>query len=689
MESIGNKERLDHLRTKMEELEQQYEANGIINWPTFVAGGPETERMVVEVRQKDFEKGTLRVTRACCVRFVEDVSFNPNRPGMLKDFDGNDSAIDPARKIDWFPDMDDPEQVELYGGPDSETGSAYQLGFFAAITIENGSGTIIDLNNYTLEMHPEFALQQRFHALIELADQPFVFRQGPSKSARGFGRNLRPTNRLMIRNGTLGRSSHHGIHGNNPRNVVLADLTMRDYEVAGISINGPRNLLIEDCILEGTRTDIPVLGTYSAGRFALLATKRLSDYTKDLPTEVLQRLETAQSRLERALNDVFDTTIFGKSLSKPEHKEASVFLNSTGLSDGNAYGIAIHARGVLVGPFVCRGVSLACDVHQHKSNDCCTVSIKHTSIADTRAQVREVVALAPVKAEDAPKSGPVADAGGAVFQFFSDGEQPGNWNDAGHAVLTCLGAIQVAISEAVAALPVDNRPPFPRSSLPDSIQKWCGDSTLKLRQSGDVPRFWQLDDLANTKFEIRCNGDTMHHVNKGVIGLFIQAVSDLEIDDVSVISTSNAGAPGSDKSGPYRSASDGGHADQAMHLGYTGADARGAYIGACTDADISRLRSWGVTSSNGDATGIEISGGSEAVMTRDCSSGNVFAGTELAESPVTSLPNGPAIACGLRVARETSRVALLGYRPVGDVKHPGPYPVHELEICSVDVTMNP
>ena len=51
----------------------------------------------------------------------------------------------------------------------------------------------------------------------------------------------------MVRNGTLGLSSHFGLYGNLNHDVVLQDLTCQDYEVAGLQLNGPTGAILDRC----------------------------------------------------------------------------------------------------------------------------------------------------------------------------------------------------------------------------------------------------------------------------------------------------------------------------------------------------------------------------------------------------------------------------------------------------------
>ena len=95
----------------------------------------------------------------------------------------------------------------------------YHLGFFAAITIE-ADNILLDLNNKTLRQSKLHNVQQRFYANIELASSPFIPNQGPGN----FGSTISIPKNIMIKNGCLGLSSHHGIHGNKMEKVILQNL---------------------------------------------------------------------------------------------------------------------------------------------------------------------------------------------------------------------------------------------------------------------------------------------------------------------------------------------------------------------------------------------------------------------------------------------------------------------------------
>ena len=69
--------------------------------------------------------------------------------------------------------------------------------------------------------------------------------------------------RVLVSNGTLGRSSHNGIHGNGAQHVVLKNLHVRDWEVAGIQLNGADNVAIVGCQVGPNARSVPAKAALS------------------------------------------------------------------------------------------------------------------------------------------------------------------------------------------------------------------------------------------------------------------------------------------------------------------------------------------------------------------------------------------------------------------------------------------
>lgn len=147
-----------------------------ISWAKYNAGKGGLYPLVL-LKQSDFDSGTLVALKPAYFLLMEDVDFEPkSNPGFF----ANTAAKGPLH-----------------------------LGWFAAIAIA-GKDIVLDLNGYQLKQSPRHALLQRFFAVVETANSPFVPDQGPGF----FTSKIRSCRMCVIKNGRLGFSAHHGIHGN-------------------------------------------------------------------------------------------------------------------------------------------------------------------------------------------------------------------------------------------------------------------------------------------------------------------------------------------------------------------------------------------------------------------------------------------------------------------------------------------
>lgn len=103
--------------------------------------------------------------------------------------------------------------------------------------------------------------------MIELADSPFIQGAGPAQFVGESNQLNAASNVQILGPGTIGRSSHHGIHGNENDNVLIDGVTFVDFEVAAVAINNVDSLTITNCEIPRNRHDVPVLGMFSAARF--------------------------------------------------------------------------------------------------------------------------------------------------------------------------------------------------------------------------------------------------------------------------------------------------------------------------------------------------------------------------------------------------------------------------------------
>ena len=86
---------------------------------------------------------------------------------------------------------------------------------------------------------------------------------------------------VLIMNGTLGLSSHHGIHGNGMKNIILHNLVFADMEVAAIALNGAEDSIHYNITIANISTNIKVLSTYSQGIFIQSFLNSLQRRNKD------------------------------------------------------------------------------------------------------------------------------------------------------------------------------------------------------------------------------------------------------------------------------------------------------------------------------------------------------------------------------------------------------------------------
>jgi hypothetical protein len=273
----------------------------------------------IYLKQSDFDTGTYRITASGYYVLSEDIVFHPNPDNNFKptaqQFNDNVYCINP-----------------------------YRLGFFAAITIET-SDVVLDLNGFSISQSTQHNIMQRFFALIELANTPFIPKTGPAD----FGANIHSATNSIIKNGVLGLSSHHGIHGNNNDHILMHDLTIKDFEVAAISLNGGNHIYIKDNDIQGTNTNISSNAMLSQCLFGLPFLKTIKELYPDAYLETIE----GQINIDSIIHNIeSETNLFIQSqLNNDSTMYQGLFNNASGLLDGNVYGIVLNSKGPVVGKF--------------------------------------------------------------------------------------------------------------------------------------------------------------------------------------------------------------------------------------------------------------------------------------------------------------------------------------------------
>ena len=437
-----------------------------------------TPYTIINVYQSDFVNGTLRITKPGIYILQENIVFNPNT---------ND---------DFFPRMNQLSQYPMgSSGP-------YHLGFFAAITIESDD-VILNLNNKTLRQGNLHNIEQRFYANIELASSPFIPSQGPGN----FGSTIKFPDRVLIHNGTLGLSSHHGIHGNKMKNIVVSNVEFKDFEVAGIALNGANDSVLTDLKLLGTSTNIKVLSTYSSARFIRKFLKNIEsvDASRSLNLSTgVKTIGTIINELESQMQNVKNAVIANSQIPN------NVFKNTTGLYDGNVYGIALNKTGILVNDFITTlGNASTGNRHNYLNN----ISIKNII-----SEPLEIVGVnCPDPQTGAYGKGVQVGPAGDVLQISEASNNNGTFKE------------NVLIN-AKLILGKFNNPKQGTTCVTSEIINWAENGSLDIRNVAQQ----------NNRY-FTSGQDSMAHAMKGNIGLFISSGENIKLKNVTIDNVKSMG----------------------------------------------------------------------------------------------------------------------------------------------------
>ena len=596
-------------------LEKGYKLNQEISWKQFNLNQKKNKNNIVLVKQEDFKFGTLRIREPCMIKLTENILFNPNRPTTWIDknnnitTDFNDAvSIDKNRKLDWWPDSNLDENKEYF---EKEVRNAYRLGFFAALALES-EDIIINLNNYTLQQHPEHALQQRFFSIIELADQPFIPKQGPGD----FGKTIRSASKVSIVNGKLGLSSHHGIHGNNINNILVKDVDFIDNEVCSIALNGCNDVIINNVNIIRNRHDIPVLGTYSAGRFIKLFTNGLVD-SINIKSE---DYDNYLSKLNEDLDKTFNSVIL-KNEKIPE-----IFENKLGLIDGNYYGIIIHPVGIAINAPLKNRKSA-------KANESNNVLIKSVSINNIKTNINEILALRNKEKKI------MTSPSGAIFQFMISHELiDGKY----YYKPNSLSNLQIELVQVLKDNP-HLKKFLGNVTFDEGLLIWRNNKDSYFTHNYD--RIIGHNKLEGHDYDLIGNGDTMFHVNKGTFGMRIDGLNTGVFDNLSISNIQALGKEGSTLAGNYLKS----HPKQNHLDGYHGHFMYGIHLNASNDITLDNVSLNDISSKYGTAHGLNINAESNKINIKNTKIENISACQIPFDEKKNVWPNLPTNSRGLFV----------------------------------------
>lgn len=439
--------------------------------------------------QKDFDTGTYRITKGGIYCLQEDIEFSPNS-NIYTSIDG----ISSPNVLDNFHPQE--SQKNEYPTP------PYQFGFFAAITIECDN-VIIDLNGHVLKQSRMHYFNQRFYSNIELNPSPFIRGQGPAD----FGKLYFPQN-ICIRNGTLGLSSHHGIHGNGNKNILLENLVIKDFEVAGLHLNGSENVVARRIDIQDISRDVQVNFLYSN---ALYTRRFLCQLYKENPDAFLNINGSDKKTVETILNELQTEMIEKVYLPLLYEKDVTsdLFYNKSLLPEGNIYGIVLNRLGVVVGDFV-----KTYEDNNYQNKDILLIDILCKNLDSFP---KEIISLT---SSEKPVVGTV---GNTIPILACSHPETGLFIPNKQVVATCILAKYTNIS--------DFKIHSKSLSCPPCLIDW-----VESEQS-----LSSIKEYNNLKFvNLR---DQMNHFMKGNIIMFVSGGTDIRIHNIRMQNIGNSGPP--------------------------------------------------------------------------------------------------------------------------------------------------
>jgi len=596
----------------------------------------EQSEIIYYLYASDFATGTYRITRPGRYVLMEDVAFNPNA-GTTRGGEANDDMWA------WRPRE---AQGDTYPGA-GELSGAYFLGFWAAIAIE-ASDVTLDLNDHTLAMHETFYLQQRWFTLISLNSQYFL----PGQGNGFFGAEPAMASNVIIKDGTLGLTSHHCIHGNLNRNILIEHIVCRDFETHGIQLNGFENVKIRNVEIGPSSQRAFLRAEYGLVRALLPRLEQVADENPDTLISFDGRddddgvtMSFLFEELLRRSNMIFDYVANGEEPEISTLKERkdwlltrSLFYNPSGLPDGaSLYGVFANTAGASTMGFnlnvreelFSSALELEnLEIHdlRHRMNEYLRVAVRTSGGDDAFGSVLTNPLGAPLEAQQ-------------MLASLDESDLIAATRYKGSALTDALFAMS-ALSDDFGVLGQQ------RVFAADTVPWATGDDITKL----------------DRKLQLGCNNDAMLQSGKGVMGVRVDGVRGAKLANLDIYNLVAETAPGSSACGEYTSfepnsgALGGGHMAQRqpMQVGFSGNNVQGVALNAADEVEVTDVNVHNLVSLSGDAIGVAVWPSVNLDVTGDVSVEDIVAGAQLTSFALLeealswdSRPNRAPMACAV------------------------------------------
>ena len=472
---------INNLKTSQQKLVNYFSNYPFINKLERFVYNSNTPYAVIDLYNEDVSNGTVRIRTPGVYKLKENIVFNPNP----------ENDFSPTKQ-----QIADGLYPQHMMGP-------YHLGFFAAITVETND-VIIDLGGHTIEQSANHNFQQRFYSNIELANAPFIADKGPA-NFQGAMKYV-PANRVMIYNGLLLRSAHHGIHANLANNVILYNLRIEDFEVAGVALNGTTVGVLSKLYIKHNKKDIKTLSTYSQSRFIR---KFLDSVQLNNPTAIFngKSISAIKDKLNLDLADTFQA--FKDNITP---LPVNYFRNDNIEYDGNVYGLVLNVNGPVVGAFLTK--ETLAQAPQPVGNK--EIHLENIFISNLSSHPVEIIGINNPNGSggaygSAMQAGPIGDIL-QITHITQNGKYKG----------TSLSDSQMII--ATSSLSHKGT-----TSITSDVIEWATTGSDINTAIGDQKKYYVG------------GGDSMGHTMKGNLGLFISGGSKISGNNIQITDIHNKG----------------------------------------------------------------------------------------------------------------------------------------------------
>ena len=408
--------------------------------------------------QEDFDKGPVIIREPGVYRLESDIIFSP--------FQENNGK---------------PTEEWLNSLPEDER-KAYVLGAFAAIVIR-ADNVCLDLNGKIFKQSEIHFFQQTFYSHVEMASSPFILGQGPAD----FGKDVDEANQVFITNGTFGLSSHHGIHGNLCKNCIFSNLKFENFAVAAIHLNGSHNVVVDNVVADNKNINIKINSLFSQAQFILelLESSKIPDHEYITIQGINKTMYNIKKSLKTDIQEVIDCI-----KNNQPYPEDKIFFNKGGKLDANLYGMVFNTKGIAIKGFK--------DIREDNKCGNSNIVLNNVTIKNIESKGTEIKVLSDSTTTDtgAYGSGGFVGPAGDVFDYVKASDENGFYKS------NCLSDAQL-----LAAKYSLNK----RVNIPEPMREWAADGTTNID-----------DVITDNHYYVLCSRDSMNHVMKGNIGLFIQ-----------------------------------------------------------------------------------------------------------------------------------------------------------------------